>query len=211
MRKFGVLCILIGAALMASALLLYQLNRQEDRNAQEAVVEVMPQLVEKARENAARESDGQEPAITEDDLLIPVELLTQEQLEMTEEVIDGHAYIGYLSIPKLGQELPVMSQWSYPKLKIAPCRYSGSLRGEDLVLMAHNYTGHFSRISQLELMDELTFTTMDGDVITYQVVGEDILHPTAVEEMTSGDFDLTLFTCNYGSSRRITVYCERVK
>ena len=50
-----------------------------------------------------------------------------------------------------------------------------------------------------------------GVSITYQVVGEDILHPTAVEEMTSGDFDLTLFTCNYGSSRRITVYCERVK
>ena len=206
MRKFGIMCILIGAALLASALLLLHLNKQEDQVAQEAVVAVMPQLVQQMQENTARE-----PQITEDDLLIPVELLTPEQLEMTEVVINGHAYIGYLSIPKLELELPILSQWSYPKLQIAPCRYYGSLRGEDLVLMAHNYNSHFGRISKLELMDTVTFTDMDGNVTTYQVVGKDMLSPTAVEEMISGDFDLTLFTCTYGGGSRITIYCDRMQ
>lgn len=206
MRKFGIVCVILGAALLGAALFLICMNRQEDQSAQDAAVSVLPQLVEQVKENTARE-----PQITDDDLLIPVELLTPEQLEMTEVVIDGHAYIGYLSIPKLELELPILSQWSYPKLQIAPCRYFGSLRGEDLVLMAHNYNSHFGRISQLEIMDELAFTDIDGNVTVYQVVGKDVLDPTAVEEMTSGTFDLTLFTCTYGGRSRITVYCDRLR
>ena len=52
----------------------------------------------------------------------PIELLTEEDKKMTEVEIDGNLYIGYISIPALNKELPVMSTWSYPKLKIAPCR-----------------------------------------------------------------------------------------
>ena len=37
----------------------------------------------------------------------------------------------------------------------------------------------------------------------------EILQPTAVEEMTSGDYDLTLFTCTYGGATRFTVRCLR--
>ena len=205
MRKFGIVCVILGAALLGAALFLICMNRQENQQAQNAAVNVMPQLVQQVQEKTA-----EEPQITDDDLLIPLQLLTPEQLEMTEVVIDGHAYIGYLSIPKLELELPILSQWSYPKLQIAPCRYFGTLRGEDLVLMAHNYNSHFGRISQLEIMDELTFTDMDGNVTVYQVVGKDVLDPTAVEEMTSGTFDLTLFTCTYGGRSRITVYCDRM-
>ena len=79
-----------------------------------------------------------------------------------------------------------------------------------MVLMAHNYNSHFGRISQLDLGDTVVFTDMDGNVVQYEVVGEDLLDPTAVEEMTSGDFDLTLFTCTYGGGSRVTVYCDRV-
>ena len=60
-------------------------------------------------------------------------------------------------------------------------------------------------------MDTVTFTDMDGNVTTYQVVGKDMLSPTAVEEMISGDFDLTLFTCTYGGGSRITIYCDRMQ
>ena len=205
MRKLGVVCIILGAALLGAALFLLRMNRQEDQVAQEAAVTVLPQLVQEVQEKTA-----QEPQITDDDLLIPVELLTQEQLEMTEVVIDGQAYIGYLSIPKLELELPIISQWSYPKMRIAPCRYYGNLRSEDLVLVAHNYNSHFGKISQLELLDTLSFTDVDGHVTVYQVVGKDVLAPTAVAEMTSGAYDLTLFTCTYGGGSRITVYCDKL-
>ena len=123
--------------------------------------------------------------------------------------IDGYGYIGYLSIPKLELDLPIMSQWDNKRLRIAPCRYVGSVRGEDLVLMAHNYAKHFGRLSQLSQGDMVIFTDMDGVVTQYQVMAQDILAPDAVEEMTAGAFDLTLFTCTYGGRSRVTVYCDK--
>ena len=46
--------------------------------------------------------------------------------------IDGNEYVGEISIPAIGIDLPVMSEWSYPRLKIAPCRQFGSSRTDDL-------------------------------------------------------------------------------
>ena len=204
--KTGIACIILGAVLLLGAMLLAQFNRREDTAAKQAAMEVMPQLVAQTQERAAK--DSTEPADVE--LQVPLELLTEEDKKMTEVEIDGHLYIGYISVPAVQIELPVMSSWSYPKLKIAPCRYTGSVRGEDMVLMAHNYSGHFKRISELEIGDDVFFTDMDGNEICYQVVGKDVLGPTAVEEMTAGDFDLTLFSCTYGGAARITIYCDRV-
>ena len=202
---------ILGAALMFGAAFLYRANLAEDQVAQEAAAEVLPQLVQQITEQIAQEETiPEQETIPGLELQVPVELLTEEDKEMTELEINGHLYIGYLSIPKLDLELPIMSGWSYRKLNIAPCRYVGSVKGEDLVLMAHNYNSHFGRISRLELGDTVSFTDMDGHTTYYEVVGEDLLPPTAVEEMTSGDFDLTLFTCTYGGGSRVTVYCDRV-
>lgn len=194
------------------ALLLSRANQQEDAVAQAAVENVMPQLVQQIRENTnTEETVPENETIPELELQIPVELLTEEDKEMPEVEIKDNRYIGFLSLPDLGLELPIMSTWSYPQLNIAPCRYTGSVRGEDLVLMAHNYDSHFGRLSQLDLGDGVSFTDMDGQTTYYEVVGKDVLDPTAVEEMTSGTFDLTLFTCTYGGGSRVTVYCDRVK
>jgi sortase A len=86
----------------------------------------------------------------------------------------------------------------------------GSVRGNDLVIMAHNYNSHFGRLSKLSEGDRVTFTDMDGILTTYEVIALDILNPYAVEEVTSGDFDLTLFTCTYGGKSRVTVFCDIV-
>ena len=130
---------------------------------------------------------------------------------MTEAEIDGERYIGWLDIPAIELELPVMSEWSYSRLKTAPCRYSGTVRGEDLVLLGHNYTRHFGKLDRLRVGDEVLFTDMDGVVYRYEVAARDVLDADAVAEMTAGEYDLTLFTCDATGARRITVYCDMVK
>ena len=116
-----------------------------------------------------------------------------------------------LKIPAFGLELPVLSQWSYPNLRIAPCRYQGSAYTDDLVIAAHNYTSHFGNLKNLQEGDTVILTDMDDNVFTYKVALRETLMPTAVEEMSSGDWDLTLFTCTLGGSYRVTVRCERVR
>lgn len=198
---------LLGAALICGALYLFIHNQNEETEAQSQCAALLPQLVEAIEKN---ESEAKEPATYEQPIGTPLEYLDPSAFEMTEVEIDGYPYIGYLSIPKLNLELPVMANWDYNKLRIAPCRYCGSVRGEDLVIMAHNYASHFGNLSKLTEGDSVIFTDMDGVVTAYQVVAQDLLDPFAVEEMVSGDFDLTLFTCTYGGQSRVTVYCDRV-
>lgn len=202
-NKFGTLFMILGAALIVAALSLFLYNQREASEAEQASVELMPQLVSEIRRN--QETAPEEPTEVPN---TPLELLDPSDLVMTEVEINGYPYIGYLSIPALGLELPIMSDWSYHRLKISPCRYSGTVKGEDLVLLAHNYDRHFGRLSELTEGDSVTFTDMDGEVYSYEVTALDILAPTAVEEMTAGDYDLTLFTCTYGGKSRVTVYCD---
>lgn len=204
-RKLGIGMMIAGAVLVLTALSLFLYNRQEEASAAKSVQKLLPVLVERIQENSdAVESTGQ-PVIP-DTLL---ELLKPEDVEMKQVEIDGYGYVGYLSIPSWNLELPIMGDWDYARLRIAPCRYFGTVRGENLVLMAHNYRWHFGRLSELSLGDSVLFTDMDGVVTRYRVAAKDVLPPDSVEEMTAGAFDLTLFTCTYGGQSRVVVFCEK--
>ena len=128
-------------------------------------------------------------------------------MEMPMKEIDGETYIGVVEIPSLELSLPVMSDWSYPQLKKAPCRYVGSVYSHDVVICGHNYDRHFGRLKELVPGDEVRFTDMDDNVFRYSVCAVEQLAKTAVEEMQTGDWDLTLFTCTKGGVMRVTVRC----
>ena len=201
-RKLGNFCIFLGAVLLAAALLLLGYNCWDAARAGNAAEEILPALLDEMPD---------EPAVPDQPLGTPVEYLDEDTLTMTEAEIDGERYIGWLDIPAIELELPVMSEWSYSRLKTAPCRYSGTVRGEDLVLLGHNYTRHFGKLDRLRVGDEVLFTDMDGVVYRYEVAARDVLDADAVAEMTAGEYDLTLFTCDATGVRRITVYCDMVK
>ena len=130
-------------------------------------------------------------------------------IEMPGMDFDNHNYVAIIEIPALNVVLPVIDQWSYPDLKVAPCRYSGSAYSNDLVIAAHNYRQHFGRIKELDQGDEVYVVDMDGNVFAYQVALVETLQATAVEEMKSSDWDLTMFTCTVGGQARVTVRCVK--
>lgn len=180
----------LGTALVLAALSLFLWNQIEGKKAGAAAQDLLGQVAEEVGDGSV----SPDPYST----------------QMTETEIDGYTWIGVISMPSLGVELPVMADWSYPQLKIAPCRYYGSTKTDDLVIAAHNYTYHFGKIKNLGIGDAVYFTDMDGTVISYEVAEVDTLSPTAVEKMTDSGYALTLFTCTYGGKSRVTVRCERV-
>ena len=129
--------------------------------------------------------------------------------EITLEDLDGAACIGVLEIPKIDLKLPVLSEWSYPLLKKAPCRYSGSAYLDNLVIAAHNYRTHFGKLKELETGDEVIFTDAAGNRFEYNVAAVEALTPQSVEDMTSGEWALSLFTCTLDGKNRVTVRCEK--
>lgn len=136
----------------------------------------------------------------------PEEPFKEETAEMPTIMIDGNEYIGTLDFPTLGLTLPVMASWDYDKLKAAPCRYAGTTAG-NLVIAGHNYRSHFGRLDNLQPGDTVTFTDVEGTVFAYTVAETEVLQPTAIKEMTGGDWDLTLFTCTLSGQTRLTVRC----
>ena len=130
------------------------------------------------------------------------------EMEMPITVIDSNEYIGVLDFPVLGISLPVMSDWSYPQLKIAPCRYKGSAYTGDLIISAHNYERHFGCLANMFLGDEIRFTDVDGNVFFYTVIAKEQLDMRNVQGMLEGEWDMTLFTCVPGGAKRETLRCH---
>ncbi len=187
----------LGTVLLIGALSLFLWNTQEDLEAGQASVQVITQLGTQIHSPAPGETEAALP-----DPFDP---------EMDEMEVDGNLYIGYLSIPSWNLELPIMSDWSYDQLRIAPCRFSGSTKTDNLVLMAHNYPQHFGNLKDLQIGDTISFMDVNGIVSHYEVVLTEVLDPTLIEEMTAADYDLTLFTCTYTGKYRVTVRCDRAK
>lgn len=209
-KRIGKMLIVAGLLLIAAALFLIAYNFYEDSQAANAVSDVLEEIRTDAdRENKTDvDAETSLPEQTEPELEIP-DYLRDPHMEMPTKEVDGELYIGVLDIPALELSLPVINEWSYPRLKIAPCRYQGSAYLNDLIIAAHNYQSHFGTLLNLQIGDKVYFTDMDGNVFAYEVVEIETLNPTAVDSMTSGDWDLTLFTCTVGGQTRVTVRCER--
>lgn len=204
MRKKSAICTAIGCLLLAAALGITIYNILDNRRAGMAVKATAERLEEIIPRNAPDDAEQTMPVDEED---IPDSVLNPE-MDMPVIQVDGYDYIGTLELPTLGLTLPVMSDWDYPRLKIAPCRYAGSAYQGDLVIAAHNYTNHFGTLKNLKIGDRITFTDSDGNIFSYSVAEIETLDPYAVEDMRSGDWALTLFTCTVGGQSRVTVRCE---
>ncbi len=210
-RRVGAVCMALGALLLLGAAAIICENRREEAAAGREASAVLEQLqAELNAEGAglllpedtanperlsATPSPDQPKAVSSDGLLPEMPTLT----------IDGRQYIGYLELPTLGISLPILSDWSYAKLRVAPCRYWGSVYDGSMVLLGHNYLDHFGRLKSLELGDPIQFIDADGNIYRYEVVQQETLEKTDVDAMLDSPYDLTLFTCAHGGERRIVV------
>lgn len=192
---------ILGAVLILSALLLYLYNYNEEKRAGKLSAEHLEKVVSLI-----------EDAVQDTDIDLPGPADNPFDPRMPVAYSEGSSYIGYIYIPCLeGLKLPIMSSWNYDLLKVSPCLYNGSFKTDDLVLMGHNYVYHFGKLSRLNPGDEVYFTDMEGGKHRYRVVATDVLGSGSVEDMTAGEYDLTMFTCDYSGANRITVRCDRVK
>lgn len=196
-----------GIVLMGAAFGLTAYNLYEDSSAADYASQVQQQLSEQLNEIvSATQTVPQLPTG------ITGELIQEEEIDpntpMPTIEIDGSNYIGTVVIPALGLELPVAEDWDYVQMKKSPCRYYGSLYKNNFVICGHNYSSHFGTLVNLRTDDEVIFIDAAGNEFYYKVEFIDTLTPFEVGKMVSSDSDLTLFTCNYALTDRVTVRCR---
>ena len=200
----GSVLIFLGLIMILGALGLTAYNIWDAKRAEEAANQISDVLIDK---------------IKDDDSAMQVPMFDPDT-PMPVEVIDGYEYIGILEIPELDLTLPVMNEWDYTRLKISPCRFTGSYYADDLVICGHNYAKHFSPIKWIDISADVYFTNVEGLTIHYIVTNRETVEPTDVELMIDNihnstsstmDWDMTLFTCNTGGQTRCAVRCSRVE
>ena len=124
--------------------------------------------------------------------------------------VEGQNYMGAINFPDLDRELPVLASYELEKLKIAPAVYHGTPTTGDLVICAHNYRSHFGPLQRLPIGAQVLLKAVDGNLYEYQVAATEVVSPFAVADVTSGEWDLTLFTCTLGGRTRYVVRCDLV-
>ena len=121
----------------------------------------------------------------------------------------AYDYIGYLDFPGYDLTMPVAATWSFPAMEISPCRHTGSVYNDNLVVAGHNYKTEFDVLFHLEAGDTVTFTDVDGNVFTYTVREFASVTPDDSDTVMNSGYALTMYTCNWDTSERVTVFCER--
>lgn len=146
------------------------------------------------------------------------------QLEGYNEILNvtGNGIMGYLSIQKLGVELPVYHGISPEVLNIACGHLEGTslpVGGESThcVLSAHRGLPHaklFTDLDKMELGDTFILTVLDR-TLTYQVDQIKVVRPDEIDDVQIADGEdlCTLLTCTpYGiNSHRLLVRGTRIE
>ena len=188
MRKWiGVICVFLGVCCILSSVGFVAYNRWENENAEDIAQDLLEDIQSIIEEKQPEQ-------------FLPEEMATVK--------VDGYDCIGILSVPVLDLELPVLTDWSYAKLKKAPCHYYGTYYEKDFVIAAHNYKSHFGRLSELQAGDIVVFTDINNIEHYYEVVLLETLPKNATKEMITSGFDLSLYTCTLGGGSRVTVRCN---
>lgn len=193
--KFGVTLMTIGAMLVTAALSLAVYNIYTDKEAEKKSSDILVILEEKITQKSLENTETFNTEIT--------------KVEAQPIKVENNDYIGIVYIPAINIKLPVLSEWSYDNLKIAPCRYNGNVADGEFIIAAHNYTAHFGKLKNLVCDDEVYFIDSSGEVYSFYVCDIESVNGSDPDRMLEGNWPLTLFTCNFDGTERVTIRCEK--
>lgn len=148
----------------------------------------------------------------------------REDLRNYEDILNvgGNGVIGYITIEKIGVELPIYHGTGEAVLNVAAGHLEGTsmpVGGESThcVLSAHRGLPSaklFTDLDEMEVGDTFTITVLD-EVLTYEVDQIKIVLPSEVEDLyvTEGEDFCTLLTCTpYGiNTHRLLVRGRRIE
>lgn len=204
MRKRGsFVLLLLGAALLCAALLLAAKNRREETSAGEAAAALLVQAEQTIAQHAAPPAAVPTPAPSS----AVEETLSPSPSASPSAAPEGPAFLGVLSVPAVSLTVPVLAEWSYYHLTLAPCRDCGSIETGDLVIAAHNYDTHFGRLSRIAPGDSVYFTDMAGSTTEYAAASVEQRDPSDAEGVRESGYPLVLYTCSWDCTARVTVFC----
>ncbi len=195
-------------------------NTKTQTQAVENYQEILDSLSHEDFEAFFEEAEGYNTKLSQ----LNSQLSDYHRLEGYNDILNvgENGIMGYVSIPKLGVEIPLYHGTSAEVLNIACGHLEGTsfpIGGESThcVLSAHRGLPHaklFTELDKMELGDTFTITVLDRTV-TYQVDQIKVVRPneTSDIQIVEGEDLCTLLTCTpYGiNSHRLLVRGTRIE
>lgn len=221
--KVGILLVLmlfIGVCVLLYPALSQYWNSKTQTHAVDNYQEILDSLQKEDYTKYFEEADQYNIALRN----LDVPLLEYSQLTEYNQILNvsGTGVMGYITIEKLGVELPLYHGTSDSVLNIACGHMEGTslpIGGESThsVLSAHRGLPHaklFTDLDKMEVGDVFTITILDR-IMTYQVDQIKVVNPNEIDEVhiIDGEDHCTLLTCTpYGiNSHRLLVRGTRIE
>ena len=122
--------------------------------------------------------------------------------------IGGTDYVGLLQVRNLGIKRQVLSKWPKKDMVTHPSKYCGSVYTGNMVIGGSNHKGQMDFLSLLDLGYEVIITDMLGNEFSYKVERIDRATDLNVEQFSSDEYSLTLFTYERSEGKYIIVRCD---
>ena len=120
--------------------------------------------------------------------------------------------IANLNIPSLGIKYPVLSSTSTALLKISLNKYWGANPNEvgNMCIVGHNYedSRFFAKLNKIKKGAIVKITDLTGKTLDYEVYHTYTVGPydtDCTSQLTKGNTEVTLITCNKDGSKRFVV------
>lgn len=217
---FLVLMLFIGVCVLLYPALSQYWNSKTQTHAVDNYQDILDSLQKEDYTKYFEEADHYNAALRN----LDVPLMEYGQLTEYNQILNvsGTGVMGYITIEKLGVELPLYHGTSDSVLNIACGHMEGTslpVGGESThsVLSAHRGLPHaklFTDLDKMELGDVFTITILDR-TLTYQVDQIKVVNPDEIDEVhiIEGEDHCTLLTCTpYGiNSHRLLVRGTRIE
>ena len=122
--------------------------------------------------------------------------------------VDGENFCGIIEIPAYSRKLPVHADWDAGKVTHYPCRYTGSIYQDGLIIGGSDNNGQLDFMKQIANGDTVYFTDMTGLRCSYTVTSILRTDDVSTSNLTDSEADLTLFVRNSYGLDYIVVRCE---
>ena len=217
---FLVLMLFIGVCVLLYPALSQYWNSKTQTHAVDNYQDILDSLQKEDYTKYFEEADHYNAALRN----LDVPLMEYGQLTEYNQILNvsGTGVMGYITIEKLGVELPLYHGTSDSVLNIACGHMEGPslpVGGESThsVLSAHRGLPHaklFTDLDKMEIGDVFTITILDR-TLTYQVDQIKVVNPNEIDEVhiIEGEDHCTLLTCTpYGiNSHRLLVRGTRIE
>lgn len=217
---FLVLMLFIGVCVLLYPALSQYWNSKTQTHAVDNYQDILDSLQKEDYTKCFEEADHYNAALRN----LDVPLMEYGQLTEYNQILNvsGTGVMGYITIEKLGVELPLYHGTSDSVLNIACGHMEGTslpVGGESThsVLSAHRGLPHaklFTDLDKMEIGDVFTITILDR-TLTYQVDQIKVVNPNEIDEVhiIEGEDHCTLLTCTpYGiNSHRLLVRGTRIE